>query len=311
MDLSIVIVNWNSGRLLGECLRSIEQCVTGLTYEAIVVDNASDPSDVDLLRDLERAIPWSRFTFSEENLGYARANNLALARATGDHVLLLNPDTTLIMGGLDRLLTIADGQDVGMVACRLLNPDGTSQESLYYFPTLRRAVITALLLHKVMPRRLAHRFQFSSLDYESSQSPDWVAGAFMLLPASVAERAGGFDESIFMYGEDLEFCYRVRNLGLRIAYTPDFSIVHHGGHSGSQAFSDADRERRVYRAIFYFYEKHLGRGRLAVARAAFAAGALLRMAGYALGSLVPGRRSRAVAALRTQWSVFLTQLGLR
>jgi len=311
VDLSIIIVNWNSSELLGNCLSSLEQWATGITYEAIVVDNSSTAQEVLSLKKIERAFPWARFIYSAENAGFSRANNLAAKMAQGEYLLLLNPDTCLIAAGLGNLLTSFEHGDVGLVQCRLLNPDQTLQKSLFGFPSLGQVFVTALLLHKFLPGKWTRRYYFSEQDHESPQSPDWVLGAFMLLPKAVMQRVGGFDESIFMYGEDLDICYRIRQLGLRVLYRPDFSIVHYGDQSGSQVWSSPKKVSMTYRALLYFQRKHYGLLPQLGARVIYAAGALLRLAGYALGSLRPGKLRQGLGGVKVQWWAFLTQLNLK
>lgn len=308
MDLSIIIVNWNSSELLGNCLASIDKWVTGIRYEAIVVDNGSSEAEVCYLKsELEFKYTWARFIYSAENLGFSRGNNLGAAQARGKYLLLLNPDTCFIQAGFDRLVEKLKQPELGMIGCKLLNADKTPQKSCFYFPVLWRVFVTSLLLHKILPAGL--KTSFETGDHEREQYPDWVMGAFMLLTKSVFERCGGFDEAIFMYGEDMELCYQVRKLRLEIWYTPEFSIIHYQGESGKKAWSQAKREARVYQAVFYFYRKHFGPGQLALAKATYALGALMRMAGYGISSLLPGRFQRGLHGIRVQWTVLMTQFG--
>ena len=312
MDLTIIIVNWNSAQMLENCLRSIQQWITGISYEAIVVDNGSAEEDRRLLREkVQNEFLWAKFIFSDENLGFARANNLALKSAAGDYILLLNPDTCFINAGFERLLGVFALGDVGIVHCKLLNEDKTTQPSLYHFPRLTNILVTSLLLHKILPKNISRRFQFSIEDHQLPQTPDWVMGAFMLLPKEVMLKVGGFDEQIFMYGEDLDLCFRIEQLGLKIFYVPNFAIVHYGGESGKQVWSDAEREGLVYKAIIYFYRKHFGNGQLVMARVIFAAGAILRLLVSGFGSILRGEFQRGLYTIKTQWVVLLAQLNFK
>lgn len=304
--LSIIIVNWNSAKLLDSCLRSIELSIKNASYEAIVIDNASRRDDVLLLKnELEKKYAWARFLYSSKNAGYAAANNIALKHARGEYVLLLNPDTRFVEDGLEKLLSIAESPRVGAVGCKLLNEDGTTQLSIFRFPTLGRIAVTSLLLHRLLPPKLRKRFAYAAADCEAGQTPDWILGAFMIVSRDLMERLGGFDESIFMYGEDLDLCYRIRKQGLEIVHVPDFSVVHYGGSSGRQAWTSAQREARIYDAIFYFQRKHFGRLRLLAAKSLCALGALLRIAIYALWAASPRARGRCFNEIRTQEAVLL------
>jgi GT2 family glycosyltransferase len=311
VDLSIIIINWNSAELLNTCLESIEKWVVGVSWEAIVVDNCSDNSDIRLCQEvLVLRYPWAKFIFNEENIGFAKANNQALKLCQGKKVLLLNPDTCFVGPGLSELLSITDQPKVGMVACKLLNADLSTQLSCFYYPLPVRVFATSLFLHKILSEKYRRKIVFVPGDLEHTQNPDWVLGAFMLVTREVLEHLGGFDESIFMYGEDMELCFRVRLLGLRIVYIPDFAVIHYGGCSGRKAWTNAKREILVYKAIFYFYRKHIGVPQLTFARVVFAIGALLRIAAYGLSCFRPGGLKCGLNEIKTQWTVFLTQLDV-
>jgi GT2 family glycosyltransferase len=310
VDLSIIVVNWNSATLLEECLNSIARWLTGVSYEAIVVDNNSSRQDVEILKsELETKFTWARFIYNSKNIGFAKANNLALQYAKGKYILLLNPDTCFINERFINLLSFLEQPRIGMVGCKLLNSDRSIQLSCFYFPTPRRALATSLLLHKLMPLKLRRRLAYSAADHNRKQSPDWVMGAFMLLPRRVMEQIGGFDEEIFMYGEDMDLCYKVRSLGLDIIYSPEFELIHYGGCSGRQAWSDAKKEIMVYQAIFYFYRKHLGKGNLQFVRACYIIGTLLRLTLHGLSCLQPGGLKKGVHEMRTQYAVLLALLN--
>jgi N-acetylglucosaminyl-diphospho-decaprenol L-rhamnosyltransferase len=311
VDLSVIIVNWNSAELLADCLSSLEEWVTGITYEAFVVDNASDDADIRLCKEeLEAKFAWVKFIYSKENLGFARANNLPLGMCSGDTVLLLNPDTCFVQTGLSQLLNTTNQTGVGMVGCKLLNANLTTQLSCFQFPLLSNVLATNLFLHKVLPGSLRRNVVYTPCDLEWRQRPDWVLGAFMLLPRKVLEQVGGFDESIFMYGEDMDLCFRVRQLGLEIVFIPEYALIHYGGCSGRKAWSNAEREVMIYKAIFFFYQKHLGKVQLVLAKGIYAIGALLKIAAYGLSCIIPGRSRRGLNEINTQWAVLLTQLNM-
>ncbi len=311
MELSIVIVNWNSAQLLQNCLESVERWVKGISYEGIVVDNNSAPADTLLLRqELEPRFHWTKFIYNKVNTGFARANNQAVKLAQGKYILILNPDTCFVDGYITTLLQVLQQENAGMVSCKLLDADNSVQPSCFYFPTPLRVLATSLMLHKLMPGRLSRYVSFSKRDHGMRLKPDWVLGAFMLAPRQVLEDIGGFDEGIFMYGEDMDLCYRIRRLGLEIVYLPDSAVIHYGGCSGKQAWSDAKREALVCKANFYFYRKFFGQGSLLLVRIFYSIGAALKLLGYGFTSLLPGRLRRGINDMKTQWVVLLTQLDL-
>lgn len=308
MDLSIIIVNWNSASYLSSCLESVEAQLSGLLYEAIIVDNGSREEEIKLLKtELEPRFSWAKFIYSGLNQGFAKANNQGFQHVRGEYVLLLNPDTRLTDMNIAGLTSACSQKEVGMVACKILNEDLTTQISCFYFPMLWRVFLTALLVHKVLPR-LASKLVYTAPDLENITSADWVLGAFMLLRREVYAQVGGLDETIFMYGEDMDLCYRIRQHGYDIVYLPVFPVIHYGGGSGSQVWSRAHRESLIYLANFHFYRKHLGALRLVLVRCIYAGGASLKILLYAMGSLRPGKRRRSLNELKTQWTVLLTQL---
>lgn len=308
----MIIVNWNSTDLLAICLASVEQWLRDLSFEAVVVDNCSAEEDVlKLKQDLANRFSWARFVYNSKNLGFAQANNLALQMANGKYILLLNPDTCFISGGFAKLPTLLESGGAGMVSCKLLNRDRSIQESCFYFPSLGRILFTALLLHKILPHGLRRKLCYSQEDHQQLQRPDWVLGAFMLLPRTVMLQLGGFDEDIFMYGEDMDLCYRLKKLGRDILYVPDLEIIHYGGCSGGQAWPNAKKQVMVYRAIFYFYRKYYGRGKLVLARGIYSLGALLRMLGYGISCLKPSRFQHGINEIKTQSLILFTLLGFR
>ena len=312
MDISVIIVNWNSAKLLEQCLFSIALYLDELNYEIIVVDNLSEVKEINYLKKVvQPKFPQARFIYNQQNAGFAKGNNLALKMAKGSYVLLLNPDTLFIDKGFGDLIKLLQNKKIGLVGCKLLNADRTTQISCFRFPRLWRVMAMSFLIHKFLPTSWRRNFVYSPKDLESQQTPDWILGAFMLMPREVIESIGGLDEEIFMYGEDMDLCYRVRALGLDIVYYPEFQIIHYGDASGSQAWSNAKREVMVYKAIFYFYRKHFGRGRLLLARGFYALSALIKLAAYTFSLLKPGPAEKAFHEMRTQWQVLLTQFNLR
>lgn len=308
MDLSVIIVNWNSSELLMNCLVSIEKWFKGFTYEVFVVDNCSNEGDIAILRNrIQPRFPRVNISFNPTNIGFGRANNQVLHLCSGKYTLFLNPDTCFISTGMSELLTIFEQDSVGLVSCKLLKDDHTVQLSCFHFPYFWRVVANSLLLSKILPASKRRIFSYGIADQAKSLHPDWVLGAFMLLPTRVIQRVGGFDAALFMYGEDMELCYQIRKLGLEVCYVPDFAVVHYGGCSWRKAWSDARKEAKVHRAILYFYHKHRGRGLVSAVRLVFVLGALLRIIIYAFASFIPRDLKPSLNKIKTQWLILLTQ----
>ena len=231
MKLSVIIVNWNVCDLLYECLTSFyaEMHLSSDEYEVIVVDNASTDNSLDMLIN---HFPQVDVIANSENVGFARANNQAFPRCRGEYVLLLNPDTVIIDGAVNILLRHASKhEDVAVMGCRLLNRDLSLQRwTGGAYPNLWNIACHYLMLDRILPTKLRSATLYLNHDYEQDIDVDWVSGAVMLLKRS---SLGGaiFDESFFMYGEDMECCHRLKSKGWRIVYTSICSIIHVQGAS--------------------------------------------------------------------------------
>src|ERR1044071_7080013 len=225
VTLSIIIVNWNTRDITRDCLRSIGEHVGGMAYEVIVVDNASSDGSAEMIR---AEFPDVRLIANDDNLGFGRANNQAMRVARGDFFFLLNSDTVIFDDAVQRLVKfIADDLQIGIAGCKLLFEDRTLQGSCSRFPSIRCALLEDLMLYKLLPRRLQGEWLLGGYwPHDHARDVDAVWGAAMQVRREVFEQTGGFDERIFMYGEDLEWCRRVRDYGWGIAFTPEASIVH-------------------------------------------------------------------------------------
>lgn len=308
MDLSIIIVNWNSAKLLINCLASIEKRFKGINYEVFVVDNCSEQEDITILKkQIQRRFPWVNISYNPTNIGFGRANNQVIPLCSGRYTLFLNPDTCFLRDGIDNLLTIFEHGNIGLVSCKLLNRDHTVQLSCFHFPNFWRILANSLLLGKTWPISKLKIFQYSIEDQADMLYPDWVLGAFMLLPTETIRKVGGFDEDIFMYGEDMELCYQVRKLGLQVCYVSDFEIVHYGGGSWRLAWSEARKEAKVHKAIINFYNKHSGKMLVPVVRGVFVLGAFLRIIIFSFASLIPRDLKKNLDRIKTQWFILITQ----
>ncbi len=245
MDLDVVIVSWNTARLLANCLRSLPAGAVGLNLQVVVVDNASTDGSAELVM---REFPRARLIRNMENVGFARANNQGLRVTAGRYALLLNSDTIVKPGALTSLVKFMETHPaVGACSPRLLRPDGAPQP--YAFggdPTLRYLLRRAA--NQVFLHRYLHDWGCSAL-----QIVDWVSGACLLARREALDQAGLLDESIFMYFEDNDLCLRLRRAGWKICYYPKAEVIHLGGGSVRQNPS----ARAAYaRSLKYFYGKH-------------------------------------------------------
>jgi GT2 family glycosyltransferase len=230
IQVSIIIVNWHSTHYLKECLQSIYQRIKEVEFEVIVIDNASFDGSADLIR---RMFPQVIFIQNDLNVGFANANNIAVRQSTGPTVLFLNPDTEIIDSAVAEMFHhLMRNSTVGAVGCRVLNPDLTKQR--YYlqaFPTLLNQVLDSDLLRRAFPRwklwgmRAFFDYRGEPLDVEV------VSGSCVMAGRSAFERVGGFTNSYFMYGEDLDLSYKLLHAGYRVQYLGEGVVIHHGGKS--------------------------------------------------------------------------------
>jgi GT2 family glycosyltransferase/lipopolysaccharide/colanic/teichoic acid biosynthesis glycosyltransferase len=253
-DLSVVIVNYNVRQFLENALTSVKRAMEGIHGEIFVVDNASDDGSVEMLK---AKFPEVCLIENEENVGFARANNEALKHACGRYFLLLNPDTVVQEDTFRVLINFFDrNNDVGLAGCKILNPDGSFQLACRRsFPTPWVAFTKIFGLSALFPKsRLFGRYNLTYLSPDETYEVDAVSGSFMMMTREAYERVGGLDEAFFMYGEDLDLCYRVSKIGLKVYYVHSTKIIHYKGESTKR--SQIDEIKLFYQAMQLFVEKH-------------------------------------------------------
>jgi len=225
--------------------------------------------------------------------GFGVANNQAMKVARGRWFMLLNSDTEMTDDSVARLFgRVRDDTSLGVVHCQLRFPDGRLQHTAYRFPTIRLAVFEDLGLYKLAPRWAPKVLLGGYWDYSHERDVDWVAGAFMLLPREVFEQTGGFDESLFMYGEDMEWCYRIRDLGRPIRYFPSASVVHVDHASSEMRWGDERIVLCLRRQRDIYAERH-GNAHASVLMSLRVVGAALRTSYYSVRGRLGGERASA------------------
>jgi GT2 family glycosyltransferase/lipopolysaccharide/colanic/teichoic acid biosynthesis glycosyltransferase len=255
--LSIVIVSYNVREFLQHALMSLKRALKGIHAEIFVVDNASEDGSAEMVR---RRFPHVRLIVNKENVGFARANNQALRQARGTYLLLLNPDTLVQEDTVSVMLRFLEANPhVGLAGCKVLNPDGTFQPACRRsFPTPWVAFTRLAGLSRLFPQsHLFGRYNLTYLSPDDTYEIDAVSGAFMILRRSVYEQVGGLDEDFFMYGEDIDWCYRIQQAGWKIYYVHSTQIIHYKGESTRR--SSIDEIRMFYDAMHLFVRKHLAR----------------------------------------------------
>lgn len=242
MELSIIIVNWNSKAYVAACLRSLEVHAADIQKEVIVIDSGSLDGCGEMIA---RDFPWVHFIQSTENLGFPRANNVAADQATGRYVLLLNPDTEVHAGALQALLQeIKRIPDAGIIGARLLNTDGSLQTScIQAFPSVIGELFNAEVFRRRFP--LAPIWGMSALYAKPQMTAkvEMIIGACMLMTRTLFEKVGRFSSDYFMYVEDVDLCRKVCEAGYSNYYVPTAIITHHGGGSSRQVSGFSARMR--------------------------------------------------------------------
>ena len=237
MDLSIIIVNWNSKEYLEKCIESILLWTIDIRYEIIVIDGASFDGCGEML---QRCFPQARFIQSKENIGFAKANNAAFRESSGRYILFLNPDTELINPAINIMFDyIRKAPNNGAIGCKLLNADKTIQTScLQAFPTILNQFLDSEILRRLWPKALLWG---NTLLFGVQIKPgevQGIAGACIMVKRSIFEKIGFFSEDYFMYAEDLDLCYKIKQAGYTNYYIPDATVIHFGGGSTQNSPSD-------------------------------------------------------------------------
>jgi len=315
MDVSVCIVNWNTRELLRLCLQAIRERTVGLKAEVIVVDNASADGSAEMV---SVEFPEVKLIVSMENLGFARGSNVAAGSASGRYVLYLNPDTELVTNAIFGMWTfLVRNPGHGAVGCRLLNSDGSIQLTCASsYPTPRNELSSLLFLDRLFPKsKVCSSRELNHWDHTDSRDVECLSGACMMMPRRLAQRLAGFDESLFMYGEDLDLCCRVRREGLRLHYLASEVIYHHeGAASKKMGRSFAPLFQRA--ANYYFLQKNFGQAAALGYRGAVSIGSGARIVGALLLSPLWARRRGAGSQellnfLAKHADLFLWSIGIK
>ena len=266
MDVSIIIVNWNGRDLLAKCIESVIKHPPSAPYEIVVVDNASTDGSVEWLR-AAHSDGWLRDTNlrlieNVENVGFGRANNIAFSQTSARMLLLLNSDTEVRKGAIDKLAeALKANEKLGGCGPKLLNTDGSVQASVCRNPTTAwEILVTGLRLWYLLPRRIRAELLLGVFwDHSRRRKVRMLSGAAILLRREVIDSVGGFDEEFDFYGEDTELCLRIVNSGWELLFEPDARVVHHGGKSALQRWIPEEKYRRGAEAALQCYRKSLPR----------------------------------------------------
>ena len=271
--LSIIIVAWNTRELLAQCLESFCQEVQALQaagVETLVVDNSSRDGSAQMVRE---RFPWVKLIENQTNLGFARGNNQAVHQSRGRYVLLLNPDTEVKAGALQKLVGFMEAHPrAGGAGARLLNPDGTLQPSCYQEPTLPREFWRMFHLDAVIPYGA---YRMATWDLDKPRPVEVVQGACLILRREVLNQVGLLDEGYFIYSEEVDLCHRLRQAGWGLYWVPQAQVVHYGGQSTKQVA--ADMFLQLYGGKIRYFRKHYGQPATWVYKSILGAATLSRL----------------------------------
>lgn len=270
-DLSIIIVNWNGGSLLTRCIETVISSAPKVTYEIVIVDNASTDDSLAKLRASAVAAPMIgreqiRIIGNSENRGFGAANNQAFALTDSPLVFLLNLDTEVPPGTIDTLIQrLTSDSKIGACGPKMLNADGSLQTSVFFNPPcVWHTILSQLWLYRLLPRRIRGELLLGwHWSHDRERSVPMLGGAAILAKREMIEEVGGFNESYHMYSEDNEWCWRITQANWRLMFVPEAILLHHGAQSSGKRWTPADQIRVRLSAGFNFEHQVLPRWRLA------------------------------------------------
>ena len=254
IDLSIVIVNYNVKEFLQNLIESIQKASKNISTEIIVVDNDSDDGSIEIV---QQKYPFVNLIKNKQNLGFGKANNIGLKISRGKYILMINPDTIVKEDTFVKMIEFFEAnKEVGLAGCKVLNPDGTLQLACRRgFPGVWTSFTKVTGLSSLFPKsKLFAKYNLTYLDENKSYEVDAISGAFMFMRKEVYESVGGFDPEFFMYGEDIDLCYRVQKAGYKVYYVHSTEIIHYKGESTKR--SSIDETKVFYDAMNLFVKKH-------------------------------------------------------
>jgi GT2 family glycosyltransferase len=292
VDLSVVLVCWNNKRYLEPCLQSLYSDPMRSSFEVTVTDNGSTDGSLEMLRD---QFPLVQIIRNSENVGLGKASNQGMKATDGRYILLLNNDTIVNGASLDAMVEFLDRTpDAGAVGGKLLNPDGSVQSCYFHFPSLWEEFLIATRLGELVRPGYPANTSDGQL-----RSISWICSACVMLRREALDEVGLLDESFFIYGDEVDLQYRLKQAGWQVYYLPEASTIHFGGRSMDRW----PRRKMVNRGKILFFEKHYGPFRSGLLRGMLLVLSLAKMLVWAATWLIPRYRTRARKELASNLDV--------
>jgi GT2 family glycosyltransferase len=254
LDLSVIIVNFNTGKFVSRCLDFLRKNPPHGSHEIFVVDNDSTDNSVQLIRE---HYPEVRLIRNSSNFGFSYANNQAIGRSSGRYILVLNPDTVVTKSALDEMIRFMDTHpDAGVGGAKILNFDGSIQYSCRRFPTLLYVFFgrQSVFLKFLPSNRISEQYLMMNEDYTKDIEVDWVFGASMILRREALKEVGIFDEDYFIFVEDTDLCYRMRKKGWKVYFISNAVVFHHLGVTREHFWKTTVLNHNL--GMFKFFKKH-------------------------------------------------------
>ena len=257
-EVTVTIVSWNTRELLRDCLNSLLTENVRRIAEVHVVDNDSRDGSMEMVRD---EFPDVKLFANKENLGFARANNQSWLESNGRYWLLLNSDTVVKSGAIEKLIAFMNEHPrAGLATAKLLNPNGTPQLCAVREQSVSITLLELFRLHKLLPKKVRGDVLLGNyFDYSHAQKLGWTWGTALIARRETVEQAGALPEDYFMYGEDMEWSLRVRRHGWEVWFCPEAEIIHFGGQSSKQVWDDADKQTLIWNNCYRALESHRGK----------------------------------------------------
>lgn len=254
-EITVIIVTWNSIEWITKCLESLRKDLISFSCQIVVVDNASTDQTTDLIQNQFHDVVLLK---NPRNSGFAWACNQALSQCRSEYVLFLNPDTAVLPGMTRTLIDFMKAHpQAGAIGPTLLNSDGSLQLSGNTFPSLKNLWFETFFIDRLFPKSpIFGSHKLSHADRSRPFQVDWTMGACLMMRKSALDQVGGFDEHFFLFFEETDLCFRLRNAGYEIYVIPEAKVIHRGGASRPENYN-AHKIIHYHRSLFHYFRKHV------------------------------------------------------